>query len=121
MPENAFYDTIKVQPQADITGSTVIINGQNYVVSCVINTHFNEKKYEALKNSALDDYSPLMRQYVYEMNASAHGILFVSDGSLRDICGANGGGYDYLLATVDGADSPFISVDGEYKIGRAHV
>lgn len=105
----------KLPSQGDITGSTVIINGQIYVLSCVIDTHFNEKKYETLKNSAIDDYSPLIRQYVYEMNASAHGILFVSDGSLRDICGANGGGYDYLLATVDGADSPFISVDGEYR------
>ncbi len=71
------YIKYSEQSELNVIGKTITIDDITYTISSIIDTKLNANKYATVKNSNAEQ--SLTSEFVYEINCSAHNLLFVKN------------------------------------------
>ncbi len=80
-------DKLEKYSDTQFIGKPLVIDGKSYTISGIVDTHFDSRKYESLKNPNTD--MDLYNRFIEELSYSAHNVLFlggeisIPDFSLR--------------------------------------
>ncbi|QVK18292.1 ATP-binding cassette domain-containing protein [Mycoplasmatota bacterium] len=77
---------IEITNYQDMLGKQMILRDKQFVITGVINTHFNFDRYNVLlkKNLVLDDYIDLINEMNEYVTTGRHSVIFVRDGYYND-------------------------------------
>ena len=65
--------------ELDLIGKTIIIDGNECLITSIIDTRLDSSKYSSLKNAQTGANISLENEFVYEMNTSAHNLLIIDN------------------------------------------
>lgn len=71
------YIKFSEQSELNLIGKTLTIDDITYTITSIIDTNLNANKYASVKNSNAEQ--SLTGEFAYELNCSAHNLLFVND------------------------------------------
>jgi len=71
------YIEFSEQSELNLIGKTLTINDNTYTITAIIDTKLNTSKYASLKNT--DAEQSLISEFTYEINYSAHNLLFINN------------------------------------------